>query len=319
MRVQELFETPQDDLIKLLKQHCPKNLRALSSGAALPLYRGLITEQWTNMDDGYQFMVSPSRDEPRKSRTGVNLFLNFATHSPLWKGIPNRSLSSSCTTDFDAAKSFGGAWLIIPFDNVHKFAVSKNDFNFIKPDGNRTLMGYAAAMRGVARDIFNVAQDIRSGETKLYPDEVIKIIGDDKSVGLKITNFSMEQLEELSSTIQKLSELFHNKKFDTKIGLIKTTLMITNRFADLVDSITLFDRVFKGLSLMEWMKKHVTPEIVGVKVVDSYASIAPASPSPEIWFEGRYIGLKASNASLEKTDEIAQSSWLKNLNKQVNG
>lgn len=79
----------------------------------------------------------------RNSLTGSNTMLELTAALPSWSDIPRRKYSSMSSSNLFDAEDFGTAYVIIPADNVTKFARTAKDFNYCKV-GSYTLMSLTA-------------------------------------------------------------------------------------------------------------------------------------------------------------------------------
>jgi hypothetical protein len=281
MKIKELLEDNRelDTLIKVINQVCPKNFKALIEGRAPVLYRGTSQKAEAKVGNLLYF-VSPARSNPRESKTHSNVFISFATFSPLWKGVPRRSYSSSASTSLEIASDFGGAaHLIIPSDSVKSFACMDTDFNEFDY-GDIDLLNLSGQI-----------SVIKSKALRFYksPDEVNKyksfadIIKDNMQVFSNTSALlTLDDIQKLSDAIESIKKYFKDQprsaEFYGSIDYIK----------DMAES-TLSD-----VSLMQWLEENVNPDKMGIQVSTTYAGLSriALTPQSEVWFEGEYLALR---------------------------
>ena len=126
---------PLDDVIKILKSKCSKNLWMISSDR--PIYRGdWNANQIPGGNEAAQkadvaFTVDTSATQ-RKSTNTYNFYTEIFDSHPKMKAYPKRSRSFICTTSRKMAADYArhdgtGLWRIVPFDNAKIGIVGKPD------------------------------------------------------------------------------------------------------------------------------------------------------------------------------------------------
>jgi hypothetical protein len=299
----------QSQLINLLKTKCKKNFTALVNGTSSILYRSTNMPNYVKLGD-YVFADITGRTEPRRSKTGSNLFMNYASQSHDWAGYPKREISNSATPDYSAAKQFGGVcWLIIPYDDVGPFARCKGDFNYIDlGDGTEGMIDRLSIIDNVILTAQNVLKS-KSKELRALGPKIFSLV--DSRI-LKFVperhRYSIEEIEQLSDTIEKLIY-----EFD-EIG--SQTYKDVRNIVSLKEALDYFEDEFNTRSLDEWLSEHIAPKALGIKLFDSYPGMKIPKNS-EVWFEGSYVAIAADPGGYEETDKLVSSEWFKGIAKQV--
>lgn len=310
MKVRELFEVEEKKpkLIELLRLHCPRNLEAIAKGEAPLIFRG--TEQKSNkyQDIKYgdiKWLYSSVRTKPRKSLTGFNLFLSYVSQAPDWKRAPNRAYSSSCTDDLKMSMKFegsGDSYVVIPVDTVNNFAVTREDFNLMTPTGSsRNLMAIAniiEAIRSAPEYVSTRDVNIDPALKQLLSNKILE--RDSEKA------FSMKNIEELSKAIAEICEYMgtSDKKRDVN-GVLR-----------LRDDCEYLETALGTTNILEWMKKKITIEDLGVKIFSDFKDVKMKGTAPEIWFVGDWIGIKCGSS---ESDEYYIRKILEDILKRVKG
>lgn len=284
MRAFELFEAnayPQ--LVATLKKNCSRNFKTIVD-RDYRLFRGDTGRGMREADADIWWFESDARRQPRKSQTENNLAMVWTAHSDAWAEVPQRSLSNSCTTDFDHAGSFGGrVFLIIPFDNVKAYAYSPFDFNYVQhvpTQGGKhpdllSRLGYLFNIRDAAQRLL----DDEGGEPV-----VMKFLRKHKKIiGLQMDEYTnIEQLWKFSDFVKDLMALVTSLPPGGLEGA-----------ENLADAVHEYMDDFDDAPPVAWFKKHLTPEAMGIKVYTDLDVLPKPGidGTPEIWFEGQFIGI----------------------------
>lgn len=287
MIIRELFEDATDkdvtQLVKVIKAVCPKNFRALMKESSVPaLYRG--TSEGAHAEAlGLLYFVSPGRSLPRESKTLSNVFISFATASPLWKDVPRRAYSSSAATSWEVADQFDGRpHLIIPADSVKSFACMEMDFNEFVFD-NTDLLGLSTEIAVIKnKALYFYKNPYESNKYKDFTD-VIR----DHMPAFSNTNrlITIEDIQKLSDAIERIKKYFKDHPRDVEFS------MYMDDIKDAIDS-TLGD-----VSLMQWLEENLRPDEMSIRVSESYEGLSRIrmTSDSEIWFEGKYLALRFSS------------------------
>jgi hypothetical protein len=286
MKIKELFEDDADnelaDLIKVIKTVCPKNFKALIEDKAHALYRG--TSQGAHAQAlGLLYFASPGRALPRESKTDSNVFISFATFSPLWKDVPRRSYCNSASTSWEVADQFEGrAHLIIPADSVKSFACMETDFNKFDFDGTDLL--------DLSRELAAIKSNALYFYRTPYERDKYKSFADlvrDNMPAFSNTNrqLTLEDIQKLSDAIESIKKYFKDQPRDTV-------------FDGIIDNIRwplqTMESTLGDVSLMQWLEENLRPDEMSIRVSESYEGLSRIrmTPESEIWFEGEYLALR---------------------------
>ena len=286
-----------------LKTHCKNNLNEMVKRKVV-LYRGFETEKSMATSSGGSWIEMSTRTKPRSSATSSNLFINFVHHSPLWKDIPDRALSNSCTSSLSTAGDFGTLWVIIPFDDATKFGACEEDFNTTIP---KTFGRNLAETAWDFAPIFNFANHIKKRDAfgELDP-KVAKILSN--SVFTKSNSssqYSMEDLETISNGINTLMS----------IVLKSSGKNASAHHDELYFTMTKISQILRGKTFLEWLETVVSPESLGVSVV-TLSGINKFRNEPEFWFQSGYV---AFNTKFGKDmNRPYETEWFKRVLAQVN-
>jgi hypothetical protein len=69
-------------------------------------------------------------------------------------------------------------------------------------------------------------------------------------------------------------------------------------------------------NILEWMKKKITIEDLGVKIFSDFKDVKMKGTDPEIWFVGDWIGIKCGSS---ESDEYYIRKILEDILKRVKG
>jgi hypothetical protein len=303
MKIKELFEDGADkelaDLIKVIKTVCPKNFKALIEGQGIvpALYRG--TSQLPHpIAPGLLYFVSPARSTPRESKTGSNVFVSFATSSPLWKDIPRRAYSSSAGTTYDVADAFEGRpYLIIPADNVKSFACMETDFNKFdfSDEDEVTLLDLGdkiETLRGDFLHFYRNAGDV--SKDKSFAD-VVK--ASRPAFANKNVYLTSQNIRELSDAIESVKKYFKDQPRTAVFSSLMENIKFTS---DELDS------SLNNMTLIQWLEENMNPDKMGIEVSTSYAGLSRImlTSQSEVWFEGEYLALRFVSDKMRADDVV---------------
>lgn len=290
MKIKELFEDQTDEdlaeLVKVIKAICPKNFKALIEGKAPALYRG--TSQGAHAQAlGLLYFASPGRALPRESKTDSNVFISFATFSPLWKDVPRRSYSNSASTSWEVADQFDGRpHLIIPADSVKSFACMEIDFNEFDFDGTNllNLSAELSVIKSAALRFYRTPYERNKYES--FADLVRDNMPAFSNTNRRLT---LEDIQKLSDAIESIKKYFKDRPRDAVFdGIIDDIRFV-------VTQSTLSD-----VSLIQWLEENLRPDEMSIRVSESYEGLSRIrmTPESEIWFEGEYLALRFNSSSL---------------------
>ena len=313
MKVRELLEVakllparpkrdPDQGLVDMIKSVCPKNFRALMNKKVKPLYRGDKQSHWQKSSDGIVYLLSEERTVARKSASDYNLVLSYVSQSPAWKDYPNRAFSNSCTPDLSHAQSFSDEpWLIIPADAASPFARCEEDFNFLTTH-HGGIMEVASYIYDAQQSAANIADSTIPPELKkILRDPVLQLSGDH--------SYRMDQIQQLSDTIQELV-----RYFDNNIDVADEENDLDNLRAQ-IDSL---DETLEGLSVMDWLTNHISPKALHVSLYTTYPQIK-MNYSGEVWFRGQYVALRPAGYSKHGVEAMVDSMEMSDLYNRVIG
>ena len=308
MKLQDLFEekvTPEQQLIRWIKQNCPNNFSALMSGRALPLWRCTELTDVAIVDD-YTCSLMIGRTAPRQSLTNNNLIMNYVSQAHDWADVPQRNTSTSCTPTPAEAKSFDGELcLIIPSDAVKVYASTPMDFNFTTPlsrstDSIMEVMAYPLEVIRCGRRCRG-SRPLKMSDTLTKLMNVIKLPIFDVMGG---HTYSLEDIEALSDAIEKtiyLVDDMEDSDFKGSAGL-----------KDLKYACTKFEENLGTRSFEEFLHEYITPKNLGVKLYRGYSSIK-ADRESEIWFNGNYVAITSDN----DVEKLVSSPFLRKLFQKI--
>jgi len=297
MKLFELFEQ-KNDLASAIKQHSPDNFRALISGSAPALYRGVHSRV---LEEGnFNYDIVKERTQPRESMTRSNLFLDFTSESKSWKSLGvDRAFSTFVTVNVENAEIFGDPFLIIPFDNVSTFASTRADFNLVTFGKNKNSISQISRTIGfVCTTVIQFGQ--KSGFfNKVLPKDFINVIKNGFITKFRnIKHFTQDDIKKLSDSLGALKSL----PFDLEIEKLKSSgsqeLAIIH-LEDLQSQLFTLDKMLSGKSLNDWLQFNMSPKAVGVKVFEHYQDII-VSKNAELWFRGQYIMINHESIKIEK-------------------
>lgn len=223
------------------------------------------------------FLVIPKRTEDRESLTGSNSMINFTKFSPVWKDVPKRSRSNSCSFNFKVASEFSGhqgAWIIFPYDNVKSYGYCGQDFNYLTlprqlhTANSTNVMSFGTMLW----QLVNAGIDIMLDHDD-HKQPKMFALGSSLSDRID-SNLTKTMLEDASKFIEYIKSAFPE---DAKANR-HLSLFIKNN-----PDKTLYDAVIE----------HLTPEAIKVGVANSLSSIPDIEGESEIWFDGSYVAVKS--------------------------
>lgn len=226
------------------------------------------------------YVIVPPRTTDRVSLTGTDFVMNYASTSPAWKDVPKRNRATSCTKVASTAREFSGngkAWIIIPFDNVGKFAYCTADFNYLP-----------SPIRSVGSRLIDLSSTISS-----IADGTIDFIVDELEEDMK--SFSPAEKKMLGVVRTAHDNDLWDKKSITALGNLM--LIIQERFAGKLRELSYTAREFvtryQGINIYDLIVDNLTPEYLGIKVVSDFTKLPSIiSGDNEIWFNGGYVALR---------------------------
>lgn len=266
MKLTDLFESADNsDFVSLIKKHCKNNFESVVNGTAAQLYRAMDSDDFDEHSiENLKYITVPPRTDLRSSLTGTNYFLNFTTEHSSWDKIPKRALSASCSGASFASGFNGPVWLIIPFDNVKRFAISNTDFNHFEQNGTNLL-----TCAEVIAELHNYLRNSKEMVLR-FP-----VLG--KST---FKRFSLSELKELSYAIK-----YAINNIDKNSSMAKLAIKD-------------FSKTFKTDNLWQWLENNLTPENMGIKMYPSLNFETPAKG--EVWFEGGYVAIRPGTTATSK-------------------
>jgi len=301
VKVIDLFEASAVEtrnyklLVEHLKKNCRANLNALAKSPKL-LLRGDTGRGSYRIEEGSWF-AAPARTQPRRSQAGNGLLLTWVSSAPAWKDVPRRSMSTSCTPDYDHAAQFGNdIYIIIPYDTVKQYATSQVDFNYLElPNSEMGEEGLMSVLVIVA-EAFGVMHELRDQ----FDDERLNEIAyhDGFEIDFKDIH-SMKEIKQANAAIVEL-QAYAKKHGDKEL---------TGGGGLIVDLLDLLD----GKSLIQFLETSVSPKKLGIRSIfgTPVAALKTVSGTGEIWFEGPYVAISAGVTEPE-------DDWFKQLVKEVN-
>ena len=202
-----------------------------------------------------------------------------------WKGFPRRSWSYFATQNRSHAKMFGDehdALLIIPADNVKKFAYMKTDFNLTKHEDLMKLSTNLDAFWHDIGDEFNKTES-----------SYIKNIGKDVILKRRLQYEEPITDKNVVKIVEALNELTDN--YQTYFNHV---------FADgeaqhddereFLDTLQMWKESSTDKGTVEDMMAQINPMNFGAALYTNYSALAAeksSSRSDEIWFEGPYLAI----------------------------
>jgi hypothetical protein len=309
MKVKDLLDSENDpdaeDLIQLIKKHCPKNFKSVIEGKVLPLFRGDRSPNVMYANNELMFFKSRPREEPRPSLTHSSFINSYISASVDWGMVPDRSLSNSCTTDYNTASDFGKRpYLIIPFDNVKTFASIEYDWNDKEINNKFQLADFGGMVEELQIALRDIADHTNEEIFGDLPNEIQDAFNS-PAINAKLSKPISK------STVDELLEILY----------IMRNYLFRERYPDraLQSEITVFLNTYKRLFGTEnptkFMQAEMTPQKMHVELYNGYKNLEPhETDSPEIWFEGQFIAL---STGLSDTEDLAQSEMLRNLAKYI--
>ena len=263
-------------------------------------YRGQDFESEHGVDllvnlDGENFRITvykiQKRKDIRRSISGDQSLINLS--SIKWKDLPDRKKSYFATQQMSHTGLFGGKpAIIIPADNVDRFAWAPEDFNLTNTS------------KGLKQKIIDISQGIGSLVTSLktlinHESEaqseaqqlIVKML---KTVDISISNFeitndeSAEQAEQLIEIIWKNKKLLVKNKKDGNYYRAMRIVSQIERIKELLET--------NGWQTLKDMFDEFTPEQFHIKLFSKISEIpVDAAVSDELWFEGDFLAIYSSD------------------------
>ena len=274
MKLHELFEgIKKDDQFKKDLALFINNLNAMIKAKKL-LFRGLdnmgINMKSTSVENGDDLIwkiikgrvdsIKSGNRGPRESLTGLNLILNVTTNFPSWSKIPKRKFSTSCTSSGYDASFFGDVFVIVPADNVKKFAMSTGDFNELRINSS-PIISLTPALSNI---------------TKTY---------------IEINNLNIKELvsyDQFKAFYKWADANLLTPPTKPSIGKINKSHYSLTTGADAIS----FLKNMKCSSFEEFFEDRLSPSKLGILEFDSIDELLnnpKSSKSNEVWFEGDYL------------------------------
>jgi len=276
MKLHELFEDQNgdQDLIDILRKHCPNNLKAMASGRAPMLWRGMNWDASIETPK-YKCDTVSTQKTKRESKTGSNLIMSFFSTNKDWvESTVNRSLSTSTSCSYDYASQFSGpTWLVIPFDNVKRFSYTYTDLNLV--DVNDTSL---IDLNHQMKDISNAIEGFRHWNYDKLDKDIARIAhADIFDYDIGSHHYSTEEIKEFSNQLEKIFVLLKNTKK-------RKTLAVTDAatFKDMEEEMN-------DSSMYRWMLNELSPSALGIKTFNSITQIPNHVKKAEVWFDGDYF------------------------------
>lgn len=276
-----------EKLLKLIDIYCRNNFFKIVNGQAPILFRG--SNMHLKVLGGVGYELNNKRTEPRQSITRSNIWNIFTSHDKQWEGYPPRELSYFCAITSGVAKKFSmrhipgmfqpSSRIVIPFDDVKNFAVSKLDFNYL------TIKRIDMFDRG--NDISNLARDadyMASLEEEVDAPEIyskLRALCNVKPLTSALKLKTLTDIKNFSDALNDLYKFICSKEFKK---IYKGTLK------DYVETFIAEYKVF-NFDLYRWLEMNVNPTNLGIQKFSSFSDIKVESLDSEIWFDGGYIGL----------------------------
>jgi len=102
----------EQEAIDMINKNCSKILEQYKKHPSWYIYRGL------KLSPNYQF-TNPAKAQPRRSLGDIgNYYTLLMDNLPNWKKYPKRSRSLICSRDINAAKGYGDAYVVFPYNNA---------------------------------------------------------------------------------------------------------------------------------------------------------------------------------------------------------
>jgi hypothetical protein len=297
------FLKESTDIVSVIKGGFKQNFIDMQDGRVTTLYRGLSHVTGTTTDGGIKFVVVPESTTPRRSTTNSNLLLNFVVTSPKWKNVPNRQFAVMAGTKSEVAAEFGDPWLIIPADNVTKFAMSERDFNETRIPGLEANFLDIAQSFNDLYDNFLSVQDDLSGKSDDLDQAEERLLG-----VINKCDFSGDNLDKLSDSIRLMLSFDDRLTASERqvIGKVYGYSKLTEIARELTQGGTLL--------LSQMFDKYVTPETMGVSV--GKLPVAGHHRYDEVWFEGAYLAIRPA-ASTDYGSFTIDDKLLKDIYDEV--
>jgi hypothetical protein len=108
--------------ISTLNEYAKDGLKAIQNGGVI--YRGFVEKPRGKHD----FFIMDSSTGERTSKDTDNLYQLMLSVSTKMKDYPDRSKSFICSTNKDTARSYGHAYVMVPYDGTYLAVSKKSDF-----------------------------------------------------------------------------------------------------------------------------------------------------------------------------------------------
>lgn len=290
MKVAELLENVDATTVKLvaaINRICPRNFRRLAEGNAVPLYRGLQWSAGPSKAGIFEYAVMSKRTEPRQSKTDSNVFMSYVDSALEWKGYPKRALSVPTTPDFQIAMQHGSndVYLVIPADNVNLFAYAPDDFNKM-PIGGSSLLSLSVAVAELTSCISTLFSKIGRDKSG-YPEQLVDLVSHPAAEYLDTSDryFTLAEIAELSDLITKVMDILKG---------VSDKALNSEAYGFIDLEMDVFKDEIGEMSLFDFLKKHVNPSEMQVRIAHDYAEIpgSQMADESEVWFIGDHLLLK---------------------------
>lgn len=283
------------------------------------------------------------RQSPRSSATGNNMMQSLSKIHPEWTKLnfPRRDLSIFAANKEVDAATFGQVGIVIPFDSVVKFAITKDDFNLKRVHQNNngshhllrmqnaviSFLGGLEALLADTRKALEHAPSVEmykslAAQEHLSDSQFKTYLTDNPLIsavlkhGDWLSSTADRTMEWKSSDLKILDELYSlwlsNSNVFTNYSMTSSaTLKMASAFGDKMPS--------------QIMHKSMHPKTLGAEVTDFNGMLTSirSSELKEVWFEGPYFILtNHGDTSMrgERIKEWAESDqWMNNILTRVTG
>lgn len=266
-----------------------QNLRLLIKNKAV-IYRAETIEP-TFSDDRCELGIVERRTTPRRSKSGSQLLLNMSTR---WKGVPRRDFSYFASMNsLHADGMFSGkARIIVPADNIKKFAFSGEDFNYDDKYEDKKSISYSVSeldeLFYEIRSFLNVRANTdkqlytalrnKAEDLGIYDD----LIADKSSRLSEYPPNSIPAIFALCDFAIKAAAKADNSGYITNICAYNSKELQSRGYMTYAEVLDDF-----------------TPENFGVTLLDSLADLPKHvdGDEDELWFEGAYLTISPADAN----------------------
>jgi len=269
---------------KLIHDNCPNNFDyVVKTNNCL----------WRKHNEDAQFLHFPARANARKSATGSNTLLDWASNSKDWVKFPDRKYSIMTGTSPEEIKVMAGKmFAVIPFDNIKRFGTTPLDFNFIMADDY--LEGDGNGGYGIS----GFMEDLRTVLVLWHEHN------GDTTIAAKMSNlFSMSQ-SEITEHINEFSKTIHRNT--EAISKFRDWLLLDDDLprGQFWDVRALNNSIEDHKDLAKFFFHVTSPEYFNAEIKTSFNQLPFSNARSEVWYTGDSLLIQISKAQQAKLETV---------------